>query len=69
MYLRRTPNRSRVHTPHVYRNPCTGRWICDFEGSRVNPGPDRSRTVCRTHQDAVRVAVSVGSGPRLPLGA
>ncbi len=51
----------RTHTPHVYRNPCTGTWICDSEGTRRTPGPDSARTVCRTHLDAVRVAVGIGS--------
>lgn len=45
------------HTPHVYRNPCTGTWICDSEGTRAKPGPERARTVCRTQLDAVRVAL------------
>ncbi|QUH03806.1 hypothetical protein HUO13_25995 [Saccharopolyspora erythraea] len=51
----------RHHAPHVYRNPCTRTWICDHEGTRAAPGPDRARTVCRTHLDALRVALSKGS--------
>jgi hypothetical protein len=57
------------HTPHVYRNPCTGTWICDHEGTRVAPGPDRARTVCRTHLEAVRVALGENPVPRQRLSA
>jgi hypothetical protein len=52
-----TEVKHRYQTPHVYRNPCTGTWICDKAGTRAAPGPDSARTVCRTHLDAVRVAV------------
>jgi hypothetical protein len=60
MYFPRTTMKhSRRQKPHVYRNSCTGTWVCDSVGTRVSPGPDRARTVCRTHRDAVRVAVSI----------
>lgn len=49
--------------PHVYRNTCTGTWICDVEGTRARPGPDSARTVCRSHLEAVLVALSM-SAPR-----
>lgn len=52
-------------TSHVYRNPCTGNWICDSVGTRARPGPDSARTVCRTHLEAVRVAVTMAPAPRL----
>ncbi|PKW15439.1 hypothetical protein A8926_3147 [Saccharopolyspora spinosa] len=52
--------RSSTHQPqrpHVYRNLFMGTWICDQEGTRANPGPDRARTVHRTHHDALRAAI------------
>ncbi|WP_406690169.1 hypothetical protein REH65_30285 [Saccharopolyspora sp. ID03-671] len=58
MSSRRTTGQLPHQTSHVYRNPCTGRWICDFEGTRAEPGPDSARTVCRTHREAVLVAVT-----------
>lgn len=53
----------------MYRNPCTGTWICDAEGTRARPGPESARTVCRTHNEAVRVAVTMDVMPRLPESA
>ncbi|GAA0537013.1 hypothetical protein GCM10011581_43670 [Saccharopolyspora subtropica] len=60
MHSPRTPMKQlRRQKPHVYRNYCTGTWVCDAMGTRINPGPDRARTVCRTHLEAVRVAMSI----------
>lgn len=43
--------------PHVYRNPCTHTWICDWRGTRAAPGPERFRTVHRTQPNAVQAAL------------
>ncbi|MEB3369721.1 hypothetical protein [Saccharopolyspora mangrovi] len=53
----------------MYRNPCTGTWICDSVGTRARPGPDSARTVCRTHLEAVRVAVTAAPARQLPADA
>ncbi|MEV0697133.1 hypothetical protein AB0I53_04315 [Saccharopolyspora sp. NPDC050389] len=59
------PRSSSHHRPHVYRNLLMGTWICDQEGTRANPGPERARTVYRTHLDAVQAAVDIESAQQL----